>query len=295
MNIAKLLIPALLLCTATSQAATPVPFAIYDNDGRQVDFDAMAADLAKNDVVFVGENHNCPFSHWFELKIAEALYKAHGDRLVIGEEMLEADNQTILDEYMSRRISADRFEREARLWDNYSTDYYPVVFFAKENKIPFVATNIPRRYAAATREGGFDALKAFSDEARTYMAPLPIPFEYDAEKSGAAFGFMMLMRGGQPDPEDSRRLAEAQAMKDATMAWFIAKNMKDGTRFLHINGSMHSDNRDGIIPYLAKYRPGTKVATVTSVRQENASVFDPDNRGRADYYIVVDESFPTSY
>ena len=48
--------------------------------------------------------------------------------------MLEADNQLILDEYMSRAISYDRFEAEARLWDNYSTDYAPFVFSQKRIK-----------------------------------------------------------------------------------------------------------------------------------------------------------------
>ena len=47
-----------------------------------------------------------------------------------------------LDFPFKRKISYDRFEAEARLWDNYSTDYYPVVFFAKEHGIPFIATNI---------------------------------------------------------------------------------------------------------------------------------------------------------
>ena len=40
-------------------------------------------------------------------------------------------------------------------------------------------------------------------------------------------------------------LAEAQAMKDATMAHFILKNWEPGKTFLHFNGSYHSDNFQG--------------------------------------------------
>ena len=288
----SLLFAAALLtsCFVSAQEA----YTLFNNAGERVTFDQMADSLAKADVVFVGENHNCPISHWMELKITEAMHSAHGDRLVLGEEMLEADNQLILDEYMQKLIPYDRFEAEARLWDNYQTDYYPVVYYAKDNGIPFVATNVPRRYAAAVRESGFEALDKLSDEAKQYLPPLPIPFEYDEEKAAESFGAMRLMRGNS-NPEDDRRLAEAQALKDATMGWFIAKNMPECAKFVHINGTMHSNGREGIIPYLLKYRPGTRVAVVTSLRQEGVGSLDADSRGVADFYIVVPEDFPTSY
>ena len=88
--------------------------------------------------------------------------------------MFESDNQLIFDEYMQQNISYDRFEAEARLWDNYRTDYYPVVFFAKEHHIPFIATNIPRRYANIVKNKGFEALDSLSEEAKRYIAPLPL-------------------------------------------------------------------------------------------------------------------------
>ena len=155
-----------------------------------------------------------------------------------------------------------------------------------------MATNIPRRYASVVKNRGLEALDSLSDEAKRYIAPLPIPFSFDNEKSEAAFGMMQAL-GGRTSG-DMERLAQAQAVKDATMAWFISRNM-DGRKFLHINGSYHSDNRDGIVPYLLRNKPRTKVATVTSVRQEDITTLDPDNLGRADFYIAVPEEFPTSY
>lgn len=276
----------------TAAAASPEAYRLFDNNGREVTFQEMADSLGRAEVVFIGENHNCPISHWMELEITRALHTRHGAALTIGEEMLEADNQLLVDEYMHRLIDYDRFEAEARLWDNYATDYYPVVFYAKDNGIPLVATNIPRRYASVVKNKGFEGLDSLSDEAKRYMAPLPVPFSFDNEKSQAAFGMMQAM-GGRTSG-DTERLAQAQAMKDATMAWFISRHM-DGGVFLHINGSYHSDNREGIIPYLLRYRPGTRIATVTSVRQDQIATLDPDNLGRADFYIAVPEDFPTSY
>ena len=271
----------------------PVLYRLYDNTGKEIEFSAMIDSLKKSDVVFVGESHNCPVSHWMEFKIAEALYKEHGDKLVIGEEMMEADNQLILDEYMNRKISYDRFESEARLWPNYSTDYYPVVFFAKDNGIRFVATNVPRRYANAVSNEGLECLNSFSDEAKSYIAPLPISFKYDSDEASSKFGAMQMLR--RKSPEEMQRLAEAQAIKDATMGWFISKNLPSDGHFLHINGTMHSDGRDGIIPYLEEYRPGTRIATVTSLRADDASTLEQEYLGTADFYIVVSTDFPTSY
>lgn len=229
-------------------------YVLYDNAGKAITYKPLIKQLEKYDVVFLGEMHNCPITHWLEFEITRSLYHIHKDKLMLGEEMMESDNQLILNEYLQRKISYDRFEEEARLWPNYSTDYSPVVYFAKENKIPFIATNVPRRYANAVKNGGLEVLDSLSDEAKRYIAPLPISFNYDEKESEAAFS-MMNMMGGQKSG-DNYKLAQAQAVKDATMGWFIAHNMKD--KFLHINGSYHSDWKGGIIPYLLQYRPGTK-------------------------------------
>ena len=266
-------------------------YALYDNTGHEITFGELIDRITESEVVFVGEIHNCPITHWLELMIAQALYEHHGKRLVMGAEMLESDTQLILDEYMQRLISPERFGTEGRLWDNYETDYHPIVFFAKENHIPFVATNVPRRYANSVNNHGLGILDSLSEEAKRYIAPLPIPFEYDEEQSQATFGMMaMLGHGG-----DTRRLAEAQAVKDATMGWFIARNLKEGDRFLHFNGNFHSDFHGGIIPYLERYRPGTRVVTIASVRQSEINRLDKEQMGRADFYICVPEEMTNTY
>ena len=266
-------------------------YVLFDNTGKEITYGELVKQLSGYDIVFLGEIHNCPITHWLEFEIARSMYAIHKDKLMLGAEMLESDNQLILDEYMQRQISYDHFEAEARLWDNYNTDYYPVVFFAKEHGIPFVATNIPRRYANSVKNKGIEVLDSLSDEAKRYIAPLPVPFEYIEKESEAAFSMMNMLGGKQSG--DNRKLAQAQAVKDATMGWFIAHNMKD--KFLHINGNYHSDFKGGIIPYLLRYRPGTKVVTVTSVRQESIHQLDEENKDRADFYICVPEDMVNSY
>ena len=280
-----------LTFTAHAQKTGKSPYTLFDSKGVEISYDEMIKKLSAYDLVFIGEMHNCPITHWLEFEITRSLYAIHKDKLTIGEEMLEADNQLILDEYMQRKIDYDRFEAEARLWDNYSTDYSNVVYFAKENGIPFVATNVPRRYANAAKRNGLAFLDSLSDEAKRYMAPLPITFKYDEEGSQETFAMMNMMGGHKG--ADTKKLAQAQAIKDATMAWFIAKNLKN--KFIHLNGNYHTDNKAGIIPYLLEYRPGTKYVTITSVRQDEINKLEDENKGRADFYICVSKDMTTSY
>lgn len=293
-NTMKRLLYTLCLCclvqlTLLAQANDKPAYTLFDKDGTKITYSALVKALSKYDAVFLGEMHNCPITHWLEFEITRSLYAIHRDKLTIGAEMLESDNQLILDEYMSGTITSDRFEAEARLWPNHSTDYEPIVYFAKEHSIPFVATNVPRRYANSVKNKGFDVLNTLSNEAKRYIAPLPIPFEYDEKESQAAFGMMM----GRKSPEEIRRFAEAQALKDATMGWFIARNLRG--KFVHLNGSYHTERKGGIIPYLLRYRPHTSVVTVLFVRQESISALDEINKGRADFCVCIPEDMVHSY
>ena len=186
----------LLLCSigvaAFAQKGYKRAYTLFNAEGKEIGYDELIEALAQPDVVFIGEIHNCCITHWLEYEITRSLYAIHKEKLMLGAEMLEADNQLILDEYMSRAISYDRFEAEARLWDNYSTDYAPFVFFAKENKIPFIATNVPRRYANVVKDNGLQYLDSLSNEAKRYLPPLPIQFTYK-EEEGGAFALMQMM------------------------------------------------------------------------------------------------------
>ncbi|MBQ9229851.1 MAG: ChaN family lipoprotein [Prevotella sp.] len=269
---------------------TPEAYRLYDAKGNAVSYQKMIQDLALQDVVFVGEMHNCVITHWLELRILLSLYQLHGNQMVIGMEMLEADNQLIIDEYLRDLITTERFETETRLWSNYSTDYEPIVSFAYDHHLPLIATNVPRRYANAVKNHGLEWLDSLSEEAKRYLPPLPIPYK-ENEQAQEAFGLMAMM--GKNKNVNPAWMGQSQALKDATMAWNIARHQKG--KFIHFNGNYHTDSGDGIIPYLRQYRPGVTLKTVYAVRQEDITTLEKDYLGRADYYICVPEDMTTSY
>lgn len=285
----KLMALLALLAAFGAAAQTKAAYAIFTSEGEETDYGKMLKALNKADIIFIGETHNCPIAHWMEYEITSDIIRKNPKGLVLGAEMFESDDQLLVDEYTAGVISSDRFEKEAKLWDNYWTDYAQLLYLARENSLRFVATNVPRRYASYVKDNGLEALQGVSDEAKALMAPLPIPYEQTSQDD-AMFGFMQLMGGKEGEKS---YYAEAQAIKDATMAWFIAQNFDK--KFIHYNGNFHSDNKGGIIPFLEQYLPGKSIVTICSARQDSVKSLDKENQGRADFIIVAPTDFPMSY
>ncbi len=265
-------------------------YRIFDKKGNPATFEDLLKASRKSDVTFFGELHNNPIAHWLQYELTIAMYEAVKGELALGAEMFEADNQLLLDEYLAGTIKDKTFEDEARVWNNYATDYKPLVEFAKEKGLGFTATNIPRRYASLVFKGGFESLDDLQGKAKAYIAPQPM--KYDANLPG--YQKMVEMMGGHGGGSDN--FPKAQAIKDATMAYFISKNLPDKGAFLHFNGSYHSDNYEGIVWYLQNdYAPKAKITTITTVEQADLSALQKEHSGKADFTIVVIDKMTKTY
>ena len=262
-------------------------YRIMNEEGKKVKYEKMLKEISKADVVFFGELHNNPICHWLQYEMTKDLYIATDSNLVLGAEMFERDNQLILNEYLKGLISKSSFKKEARLWPNYKTDYAPLVEFAKENELDFIATNISRRYASVVYRNGFEGLENLDPEAKKYFAPMPV--EYDSTLPG--YVKMLEMAGGH----GGANLPKAQAMKDATMAYSIAENVGNGKLFIHYNGTYHSENFEGILWYLNKYKPGLNIITISSVEQENIDEMEDENKNKANYILLIPEDMTKTH
>ena len=256
-------------------------YLLYNAEGKNIKYAKMIENISSADVVFFGELHNNPICHWLQLELTKDLYTNKEGAIILGAEMFEADNQLILNEYIEGKISETNFKKEAKLWPNYKTDYAPLVEFAKEHKIAFMATNIPRRYASIVYKKGFEGLDSLSAEAHTYIAPLPV--EYDAELEG----YKRMLEEMKGMGHANENLPKAQAIKDATMAYSIAGTVQNGKLFIHYNGTYHSNDYEGILWYLNNYKPGLKIVTIASAEQEDISKLDDENKNKADFIIII--------
>lgn len=269
---------ALIVCFGIS-AQDKKAYQLFDKNGKKVTYGKLLKATEKAQVVLFGEYHNNSVVHWLQLELTKDL--AEKKPLVLGAEMLEADNQKQLDQYLKGEINQKQLDSTARLWPNYKTDYNPLVDFAKEKNLPFIATNIPRRYASMVSKKGFDALETLTAEEKLWIAPLPIA--YDENLPG--YVNMMKMMGDHASPN----MPKAQASKDATMAYFIRKNLKDNSIFIHYNGSYHSDNFEGIHWYLKNALPNLQTITIATLEQKDLEKIMPEEYNKADYILVIDE------
>ena len=259
-------------------------YSLFTANGKPVSYKNMVKELENADLVFFGELHDDPIGHWMELEITKDLFKTKQQDLVLAAEMFESDNQVILTEYLEGRISQKSFESEARIWPNYKTDYKPLVEFAKKNNLFFVASNVPRRYASAVNKGGFEILDSLSDEAKSFLPPLPI--KYDSTVN--CYAEMLKMK--DMDSHITSNFPKAQAIKDATMAHFIMENWTEGKLVIHYNGSYHSNNFEGIVWYIRQTHPNLKILTIANEKQSDLTELEEENKNLASYILCVPNS-----
>lgn len=267
------------------RAQSKPAYLLYDSTGQEVEYNKMIQNLATGDMVFFGEYHQNPISHWMQREVTASLYELRGENLILGAEMFECGNQLVIDEYLQGFYPERKMLPEiTQLWNNYKNDYRPLLDFAKENALRFLATNIPRRYASMISNMGMDALKKLSPEALKLISP---DFEKYFDPTAKAYAEMADIMDGM-EPQELLYMQMAQASKDATMAYFSLKNFRDGNLLLHFCGSYHSNYNQGIIWWIHKVKSGLDIKSITTVSQTEWDELSTKDRGTiADYILVV--------
>ncbi|MEL1247095.1 ChaN family lipoprotein [Flavobacterium helocola] len=274
-----------IVLSLSSVAQDKKAYQIFDKKGKKASYEKLLKAGEKSEVVLFGEYHDNSVVHWLQLELTKDL--AENKDLVLGAEMIEADNQKQLDQYLKGEINQKQLDSSARLWKNYKTDYKPLVDFAKDKKINFIATNVPRRYASLVFKKDLVALDSLSVLEKSWIAPLPI--EFDINLPG--YKGMMSMQGGHA----GEKMPKAQAIKDATMAYFINKNRKENSIFVHYNGTYHSDNYEGINWYLRNLDADIQIVTIAMVEQKDITKLEAEHYNKADFILVIDEDVTKTY
>jgi len=266
------------------------PYQIYNQKGKRNNFSKMIRKLKDYDVVLFGEFHDNSMIHWLQLKTTQALYQDKKENLILGAEMFERDNNLQLKAYLKGELDAKNLKDSLRLWNNYPTDYAPLVEFAKTKNLRFIATNVPRRYAQIVAQHGQDSLQNLTLEDKLWMVKLP--YEVNMETPG--YDEMKEMMKGHAGHQIDNFVA-AQAIKDATMAESIIENFKAGQLFLHYNGNFHSKEYGGIYWYLKKYHPDLKIAVISVAQSNHPKLKLPKDYSRTEFMIVVPEDMIKTY
>ncbi len=283
----KIILTVILATILFSFKGDKKAFQLYDSKGKQTSYEKLLADAKQADIVLFGELHDNPIIHWLQMELTKDLFEVKKQNLVLGAEMFEADDQIAINEYLQGKMSDKTLKDEVKLWSNFKTDYKPLLDFAKNNQLNFVAANIPRRYANLVYNKGIEKLDSLDAEAKKWICPLPMKYDGNLK----CYKDIFESAGGH----GGENLPKSQAVKDATMAHFILKNWSKGKLFIHYNGTYHSNNHQGIERYLKQENKDLKIFTIAATEQSNVDTLAKESMNLGDYIIVTPEGMTKTH
>ena len=281
-----------------------VPQRVYDTRrGTFIDFESMVADLARADVVFVGEQHDDGGTH----RLEEALLGGLRRRKVaptVSLEMFERDVQAVVDKYLAGSIAESQFLQESRPWPRYATDYRPLVEMAKSEGWTVVAANLPRRVASAVAKSGEPAIEQLPAADRAFVAAqLECPHDAyftrftEAMTDHSPPENTAAKPGSAPSPAEQRattdRYYSSQCAKDETMAESVARAVTDRAGkpgpVVHFTGAFHTDFGAGTAERTRRRLPGRRLAVVSMLPVADLDAIAPggDDLRRGDYLVYT--------
>jgi uncharacterized iron-regulated protein len=277
---------------------------VYDTrSGAFSDFESMVADLARADVVFVGEQHDDGRTH----RLEEALLSGLRRRRVaptVSLEMFERDVQAVVDKYLAGSIAESQFLQESRPWPRYASDYRPLVEMAKSEGWAVVAANLPRRLASAIAKSGEPAIEQLPAAERTLVAAhLECPHDAyftrftDAMTDHSPSEKKASNAGSAPPTPEQRAATDryywSQCARDETMAESVARAITDRAGkpgpVVHFTGAFHTDFGTGTVERTRRRLPGRRVAVASMLPVADLDVVAPsaEDMKRADYLVYT--------
>lgn len=208
------------------------------SDKQNVSLPDLAAAAGKSDVILIGESHDNKDHHDLQLDLIRSL-STNRNGLAIGLEMIQADSQQQLDDWVAGRM--DEKSIKAVFDKNWSPDwdmYRDIFIFARDNRIPMVALNVPIATVKKVSRQGFASL---TPEERKN---LPEGTSCDLKNPQTAFlrkSFQSVLKHAGNGKLFSY-FCEAQTVRNSGMAINAARYIKrhPGTKIVILTGIWHA-------------------------------------------------------
>ena len=259
----------MLLAGPGISATSCVPigrWALVEPSGAHTVSDAdLFARLARESVVLLGERHDNPDDHRWQLQTLSALHTSHPD-MVLAFEMFPRKDQPLLDRWVAGELGETEFLAAVdwqKLWNVDAQFYLPLFHYARMNRIPMQALNVDQALVREIRLKGFDGVPADKREGISRPAAAAGPyldflFTAYAEHQRASDK----PKAGRHDP-DFQHFVEAQQFWDRAMAQGIAaaRSRNPAALVVGIMGKGHVERGFGVPSQLANLGVG-KVASL---------------------------------
>ena len=186
----------------------------------------------------IAETHDSKKHHELQLDVIRS-FRTKKIPLAIGLEMFQTDYQKQLDDWIEGRISEQNFkEVYAKNWSYDWSLYRELFLFARDNRIPMVALNIPKEIIFKVARKG---LASLTPEERKN---LPLGVTCDINKSQTEFLKKTFegVFGHEAKGNVFTYFCEAQAVRNSGMAMTIGNYRKStpGRKMVAIAGTWHA-------------------------------------------------------
>ncbi|HEY9774533.1 MAG TPA: ChaN family lipoprotein [Planktothrix sp.] len=277
--------------TQTHQPA-PLKLKIVATNGHRVLTEKQLIDeLAKYNIVCVGEIHDSELHHRVQLEIIQGL-SAHRGRMGVGMEMFQRPFQPDIDRYFAGQTTEAEFLKATEYDTRWGFDwqlYSPIVDFARANKIPLAALNAPKELTNRIMKVGYSGL---TDDEKRQLGP--VDFNVKAHRD---FWYEIIpqMHGAmKPSAQQQERTYEVMTVWDDYMAQSVASFYHDRhlRRLVVLAGSGHIDGGFGIPDRAAKYAHAKRATVKTVIGDQSADGSDDGLPTDYTIYVLPDDKQP---
>ncbi len=231
----KKILPLLLLFIALAAGAAetqpdPVPCGIRGQwlsyrggEPHPADPVALFNRLARTQVVLLGEIHECPEDHRWQLHTLAQLHARRPENTVVALEMLPRRLQPVLDRWVSGNLTEAELIKQAewdKVWDFDPRLYMPLFHYARMNRVPMLALNVEWSLVTAIGDKGWDGVPEALRQGVSRPAEPPPAYVEDLRHE---FGLHLKKK---KDEDTFARFVEAQTVWDRAMAEVIAGHLK---------------------------------------------------------------------
>lgn len=180
-------------------------------------------ELAKANVIYLGETHDSIKDHKAQLDIIRELHRKN-PKIAIAMEMFQRPFQEVLNRYLAGELTEEQLIEQTEYnqrW-GFPWEYYaPILRFALENQLPVLALNTPTEI---TRKVARMGLESLTQEERRYIPPFDeIRTDNTEYRQKLLEIFKLHAELGKGFSDGFERFFLAQVVWDETMAEVIAQ------------------------------------------------------------------------
>lgn len=213
------------LCTTPTYAQSILTSS--QQQQQQLTQQQILQELAKANVVYLGETHSSLEDHKAQLEILQVLHQQQ-PKIAIAMEMFQRPDQDKLDQYLAGKITEtqliEQTEYEQR-W-GFPWEYYaPIMRFAKAHQLPVLALNTPTEITRKVARNGLESLTI--DELRLIPPLAEIRTDNTDYRQMVRESYEQHSQAGHGNSRSFERFFTTQVLWDETMAEAIAQFVKE--------------------------------------------------------------------